>query len=102
VRRSPEIEQANRVITEGMGNTTFLNEKARETYDFRELQRIKLKTDYSDIVQHVNDLMHTDPLRGCDLIVDDQSAESSATSSNRGRRCCRSGSPRRRGSKRSR
>jgi hypothetical protein len=50
---------------------TITEERYREYYDLRELQRLKLQTSYDEIIQHLLGLMNTEPLCGADLVIDD-------------------------------
>ena len=57
-------------VTDG-NNLTITQEKYREYFDLRELQRLKLQTTYDEIIQHLVFLMNTKPLCGADLVIDD-------------------------------
>jgi len=50
---------------------TITKEKYRETYDLRELQRLKLQTTYDEVIEHLVGLMNTTPLREAELVIDD-------------------------------
>jgi hypothetical protein len=60
-------------VDEGQ-TTATISEKCREQYDLRELQRIKLQTSYDEIIDHLDALMNTNPLRGSDLVFDSTAA----------------------------
>jgi hypothetical protein len=58
-------------VKKGQNGVTILQERYVEHFDLRELQRIKLKTNYDEIIDHLVALMNTDPLRGANLAIDD-------------------------------
>jgi hypothetical protein len=61
-----EVEEA-----ESSNYATIVREKYVEHFDLRELQRIKLETSYDEIIQHIFNVMHTEPLIGAELVIDD-------------------------------
>jgi hypothetical protein len=57
-------------VHEGRNGMTIIEEKYQESYDLRELQKIKLETSYDQVIDHINVLMHTPPLTQADLVFD--------------------------------
>jgi hypothetical protein len=51
--------------------TNTVSERYRESFDLRELQRLKLQTSYDEIIDHLVQLMNTEPLYDADLVIDD-------------------------------